>query len=117
MISSFSRMLVVLITLATLLLASCASGRVPSAQVQMPDGPRANDQIPAGFVAADGSRTLTFPEDSGAHEDFSTEWWYYTGNLQTPEGRHFGFELTIFRVGLLPPTVALPTDSKWYGHS
>ncbi|MDQ3004459.1 MAG: hypothetical protein M3R47_03635 [Chloroflexota bacterium] len=66
---------------------------------------------------ADGSRPLTFPEDFGAHEDFRTEWWYYTGNLQTSEGRHFGFELTIFRVGLLPPTVELPTDSQWYSRS
>jgi predicted secreted hydrolase len=33
--------------------------------------------------------------------------------LHTPEGRHFGFELTIFRVGLLPPTADLSRDSKW----
>jgi len=66
---------------------------------------------------ADGSRSLTFPADFGAHEDFQTEWWYYTGNLQTFEGRHFGFELTIFRIGLLPPTVQLPQASKWYSHS
>jgi predicted secreted hydrolase len=76
-----------------------------------------NKQIPPGFVLADGSRPLTFPEDFGPHEDFQTEWWYYTGNLTTPEGRHFGFELTIFRIGLLPPTAILPGDSAWYGHS
>ncbi len=71
--------------------------------------------VPPGFLAADGSRPLTFPEDFGAHPDFRTEWWYYTGNLQTAEGRHFGFELTIFRVGLIPPTVDIPADSKWSG--
>ena len=76
-----------------------------------------NTEPPSGFVAADGSRPLSFPEDFGAHPDYRTEWWYYTGNLQTSEGRHFGFELTIFRVGLLPPTVDLPADSQWYGHS
>jgi len=70
-----------------------------------------------GFTPVDGSHVLTFPQDFGAHEDFRTEWWYYTGNLETPEGRHFGFELTIFRVGLLPPTITLPADSKWYSHS
>src|SRR5215217_6140551 len=69
--------------------------------------------LPPGFIAADGSRPLNFPEDFGAHPDFRTEWWYYTGNLQTPDGRHFGFELTIFRVGLLPPTAELSSDSKW----
>ncbi|HEY9527182.1 MAG TPA: lipocalin-like domain-containing protein [Anaerolineales bacterium] len=72
---------------------------------------------PSGFLAADGTRRLTFPADFGAHEDFRTEWWYYTGNLQTSEGRHFGFELTVFRVGLLPPTVELPADSEWYDRS
>jgi predicted secreted hydrolase len=60
---------------------------------------------------------FTFPEDFGAHEDFRTEWWYYTGNLQTAQGRHFGFELTIFRVSLIQPTTPLHTDSKWYNRS
>jgi predicted secreted hydrolase len=95
-------------------LTSCAPATAPSAEVQVPDVARFNDDIPPGFVVADGSRPLTFPQDFGAHEDFRTEWWYYTGNLQTPQGRHFGFELTIFRVGLVSPTVELPTDSQWY---
>ncbi len=101
-----------------LVLASCAPATVPSAQVEIPGvGTNVSATVPPGFVAADGSRPLTFPRDFGAHEDFRTEWWYYTGNLQTPEGRHFGFELTIFRVGLLPPTAELPGDSRWYSHS
>ena len=98
-------------------LTACAPATVPSSEVRVPDVASISTGIPPGFVAADGSRPLTFPEDFGAHEDFRTEWWYYTGNLQTPEGRHFGFELTVFRVGLLAPTVALPTDSNWYNHS
>ncbi len=80
----------------------------------MPEIVRINENIPPGFEVADGSRLLTFPEDFGAHPDFRTEWWYFTGNLDTPDGRHFGFELTFFRVGLLPPTVELPSDSQWY---
>src|SRR6266511_2670969 len=98
-------------------LTACTPATVPSAKVQVPDAASFNTDIPSGFVIADGSRPLTFPQDFGAHDDFRTEWWYYTGNLKTPEGRHFGFELTVFRVGLLPPTVTLPTDSKWYNHS
>jgi predicted secreted hydrolase len=98
-------------------LMACAPVNVPSAEVQVPEVANINDDLPPGFVLADGSRPLTFPEDLGAHEDFRTEWWYYTGNLQTPQGRHFGFELTIFRVGLVPPTVELPNDSQWYSHS
>jgi predicted secreted hydrolase len=100
-----------------LFLTCCASPTAPSAEVQVPDVPNINKEIPAGFVVADGTRPLTFPKDFGPHEEFRTEWWYYTGNLQTSEGQHFGFELTIFRVGLLPATTALPADSEWYGHS
>lgn len=98
-------------------LISCAPPTVPSAAVQAPEVVDLNTEIPPGFLVADGSRPLIFPQDFGAHEDFRTEWWYYTGNLQTPQGRHFGFELTIFRIGLVPPTVELPTDSHWYNHS
>lgn len=42
----------------------------------------------------------SFPRDHFSHPDFKTEWWYYTGNLRTPDGRRFGFELTFFREAL-----------------
>jgi predicted secreted hydrolase len=38
-----------------------------------------------------------FPRDHFNHPEFQTEWWYYSGNLRTAEGRRFGFELTCFR--------------------
>ena len=38
-----------------------------------------------------------FPRDHFNHPDFQTEWWYYTGNLKSTDGRRFGFELTFFR--------------------
>jgi predicted secreted hydrolase len=41
-----------------------------------------------------------FPRDHFNHPDFQTEWWYYTGNLKSPEGHRFGFELTFFRQGI-----------------
>jgi predicted secreted hydrolase len=50
-----------------------------------------------GFEKAMGPRKWSFPQDFGAHEGFQTEWWYYTGNLETAEGRPFGFQLTFFR--------------------
>jgi len=117
MIFSASRLFSILLISLILLLISCAPQTVPTAEVKVPDIASINADIPPGFVAADGSRRLMFPEDFGAHDDFRTEWWYYTGNLQTPQGRRFGFELTVFRVGLLPPTVELPIDSQWYDHS
>jgi predicted secreted hydrolase len=41
-----------------------------------------------------------FPRDYFNHPEYRTEWWYYTGNLHSPDGRRFGFELTFFRQGL-----------------
>ncbi len=67
----------------------------------------------AGFQRALAPVTFSFPRDLGPHPDFQTEWWYYTGNLQTADGRHFGFELTFFRRALQAPG-ALPTrTSDW----
>jgi predicted secreted hydrolase len=41
-----------------------------------------------------------FPRDHFNHPDFQTEWWYYTGNVHSSDGRRFGFELTFFRQGV-----------------
>jgi predicted secreted hydrolase len=53
-----------------------------------------------------------FPADFGAHDDFLTEWWYYTGNLKTEEGRHFGFQFTIFRRAITPPEQTTISDTN-----
>lgn len=47
-------------------------------------------------------RQWRFPADFGAHPDHRTEWWYYTGNLETEAGRAFGYQFTIFRQALVP---------------
>ena len=64
-----------------------------------------------GFARALAPRPLSFPEDHGPHPDFRTEWWYYTGNLKTPAGRHVGFQLTFFRIALSPEEE--PRTSAW----
>ena len=43
-----------------------------------------------------------FPRDHGAHPEFQTEWWYYTGNVTAETGEEFGYELTVFRTRLAP---------------
>lgn len=55
-----------------------------------------------GFAQALGPREFVFPDDHGAHPGFKTEWWYYTGNLFSEEGRQFGYQFTIFRNQLSP---------------
>jgi len=67
----------------------------------------------AGFARAERPAALSFPTDFGPHPDYQTEWWYYTGNLETADGRHFGYELTFFRSALLPASQAPERISDW----
>ena len=55
------------------------------------------------YFSVTGPCNFEFPADHGAHPGFRTEWWYYTGNLHSPEGRRFGFQLTFFRSQISPP--------------
>jgi len=66
-----------------------------------------------GFARVEGPRSLDFPADHGPHPDYQTEWWYYTGNLETADGRHFGYQLTFFRRGLEPPAERQERPSNW----
>jgi predicted secreted hydrolase len=55
-----------------------------------------------GFARATEPGAVEFPRDLGPHDDYQTEWWYYTGNLDAADGRRFGFQFTIFRRALTP---------------
>jgi predicted secreted hydrolase len=64
----------------------------------------------AGVVLADDDfktpqpgRVFAFPRDHGAHPEYKTEWWYYTGHLKSAAGEAFGYQLTFFRVALKQP--------------
>jgi predicted secreted hydrolase len=61
--------------------------------------------------ATEGYR-YAFPRDHGAHEEFRTEWWYYTGQVTTKDGRPFGYELTFFRRGM-PRDQTKTLPSQW----
>jgi hypothetical protein len=54
------------------------------------------------FKRALPGRTFSFPQDHFSHPEFKTEWWYYSGHLQsqTQDKRSFGYQLTFFRTGL-----------------
>ena len=65
----------------------------------------------AGFQLALPGKQFSFPRDHGAHPDFATEWWYYTGHLRSKNGRRFGYQLTWFRQGLIPQLKN--RTSKW----
>jgi predicted secreted hydrolase len=55
-----------------------------------------------GYARASGPREFRFPEDHGPHPEFRTEWWYWTGHLETADGHAFGYQLTLFRNALAP---------------
>jgi predicted secreted hydrolase len=54
----------------------------------------------AEFRQALPGYAFAFPRDHYAHEDFRTEWWYYTGHLRTKSGEEYGYQVTFFRSGL-----------------
>jgi predicted secreted hydrolase len=56
----------------------------------------------AGFARVTQPRDFVFPHDHGPHQEYAIEWWYYTGNLGAAPDRHFGYQLTFFRIGLAP---------------
>lgn len=64
-----------------------------------------------GFAQAIDPYDWQFPEDFGPHPDFQTEWWYYTGNVATEDGRRFGYQFTIFRRAITPEQTV--SDSEW----
>ena len=62
--------------------------------------------------AREGYR-YAFPRDHGSHDEFRTEWWYYTGNLATNDGRPFGYQLTFFRRSIPLDTSQDIALTKW----
>ena len=50
---------------------------------------------------ATGAWKWVFPRNHGAHPEFRTEWWYFTGNLRDPAEKRFGYQLTFFRQGVV----------------
>lgn len=75
-----------------------------------------------GFQRASAETPIVFPDDFGPHPEYQTEWWYYTGNLLTSDGERFGYQLTFFRRGLIPPgkvperSSNLATDQVYLAH-
>ena len=101
------------------LLASLAAcGEVPREGNAPPGPPNTSlrylgGEAESGFARATVPREFVFPGDHGSHPEYQSEWWYFTGNLETPNGRHFGFELTFFRYAVAPPASASDGVSAW----
>ena len=99
------------IVFACWLLTTCS----PATPAALPTGQSSAVQsaggiATAGFARAIAPREFVFPQDHGSHPEYAIEWWYYTGNLDTAQGRHFGYQLTFFRIGLTPTPAARASD-------
>jgi predicted secreted hydrolase len=105
----------VFLLLATVITAACEhaiEGADSDTEVSLLDGMGGSPD--PGFERAITAREFVFPEDHGPHPGFATEWWYFTGNLFDDQGRRFGYQLTLFRIGLNPGQPA--QDSDWRTH-
>jgi len=69
--------------------------------------------IASSWLSAQPDFQWHFPRDHWSHPGFKVEWWYFTGQVESDDDatQRFGFQLTFFRVGLLPEAPAL--DSQW----
>jgi predicted secreted hydrolase len=52
---------------------------------------------PPQLSAVVPGKSVSLPQDFGAHPDYRTEWWYATGWVETPDGKPMGFQITFFR--------------------
>ena len=73
----------------------------------------AEDTNQKGWVVALPGYQIILPKDHFPHYQFRTEWWYFTGNVETADGRAFGYQLTFFRYGYRPPGTGQPVSSRF----
>ncbi len=104
-----------LIIFSLILVSGCNSAdQEPSEQAPLSVSSSMGGTVDPGFARALTPREFVFPADHGAHPEYATEWWYFTGNLSSEQNEAFGYQLTLFRVGLQPGTAA--DDSNWRSH-
>lgn len=94
-------------------LSGLLSACVPQTQLPTTTLNKLNLSLAGDFQKAQSPASFRFPTDMGSHDNFQTEWWYYTGNLETDTGRRFGYQLTFFRRAVIPPSDRMPRTSDW----
>jgi predicted secreted hydrolase len=60
----------------------------------------------AGYATPTGPWRVELPKDYGAHPDYQQDYWSINGNLATITEGHFGFQLVVYRLGLISPNAA-----------
>ena len=102
-----------MVIVCMLLLTACGAPVAPALQTQLTVAESMNRADTSGFKKAIEPRTFSFPADHGPHDGYAVEWWYFTGNLTASNGRELGYQFTLFRSAIVPPTEDVPTSSAW----
>lgn len=103
---TLAQTLSLLVTL--LLIGACAPSRPSLASADVADV--LSRPVDDRFARALEPLAFQFPRDHGPHNEYATEWWYYTGNLTGEDGGEYGFQLTFFRSALAPGESNRPSD-------
>lgn len=96
-----------------LFLTACGAPAAPALQTQLTVAESMNRADTSGFKKAIEPRVFSFPADHGPHNGYAVEWWYFTGNLTASDGRELGYQFTLFRSAIVPPTENTPAPSAW----
>lgn len=96
-----------------LFLTACGAPVAPALQTQLTVAESMNRADTSGFNKAIEPRVFSFPADHGPHDGYAVEWWYFTGNLTASNGRELGYQFTLFRSAIVPPTDDTPASSAW----
>jgi len=100
-------LLLVLLAVASLLATACsddapANTATPAPTTAATTTPTAFPTFPPVPTTTPPSDPVTLPADDAAHR-YYTEWWYYTGHLDSAnDGKSYGFEFVIFQVRVSP---------------
>ncbi len=96
----FARLLATLAVLIWVTTAVSQSERPPLTELSDVLGSAAGLE---GYKRALLPGEIQLPRDHGPHPDYQSEWWYFTGNLETEDDAEFGFQLTFFRYATRAP--------------
>jgi predicted secreted hydrolase len=99
------------LSISSMLLFSFAAEKKFPKEQTVTTNPSLNPSINhEGWQEATAGYLYSFPRDHASHPSHKIEWWYYIGNLESKSGRRFGYQLTFFRVGVVPVPLI---DSRW----
>ncbi len=110
--------------MSLLLLLACSNGEEENPRQRLSAAEVLGSSDVEGFLRASEPRRFNFPQDHAAHPGFRNEWWYFTGNLETQNGRRFGYQVTFFSSAIRPDADdncevgnAWCTNAIWMGHA